>query len=90
MFQISTNMKGMEETHRKYDVLHKAINPFRTISPTDKCPPATEHTSNEEMMGILSKKGRVAKCNNHLGSFLLFLFLHVTLTLHVQLYNSMM
>jgi hypothetical protein len=52
--------------------------------------PATEHTSNEEMMGILSKKGRVAKCNNHLGSSLLFLFLHVTLTLHVQLYNSMM
>jgi len=35
---ISINVKGMEERHRKYAVLHKAINPFRTISPTDQCP----------------------------------------------------
>jgi len=38
MFLISTNVKGMEEMHRKYAVLHKAISPFRTISPTDQCP----------------------------------------------------
>lgn len=31
----------------------------------------------------------MTKCNNHLGHFSLFLLLHVTLILHVKLYNSM-
>jgi hypothetical protein len=35
MFQISTNMKEVEETHRKYEMPHKAINPLRIISPTE-------------------------------------------------------
>jgi hypothetical protein len=46
MFLISINVKGMEERRRKYAVLHKAINPVRTISPTDQCPSATEPTQN--------------------------------------------